>query len=67
MANRVGGAEGAFESDENEVQILGPGGFAQPVPRASKREVAGRILDEVLGRLKAGTWQLARSTTVQGP
>ena len=48
VGNLVGGEDGAFESDQNEVLLAMRSGEAIPVPRASKREVADRILDEVL-------------------
>jgi phosphopantothenoylcysteine synthetase/decarboxylase len=44
----VGGPDGAFESDQNEVLLAMRSGELVPVPRASKREVADRIFDEVL-------------------
>ena len=48
VGNLVGGEDGPFESDENEVLLaIGSGEFI-PVPRASKREVADRIFDEIL-------------------
>jgi phosphopantothenoylcysteine decarboxylase/phosphopantothenate--cysteine ligase len=48
VGNLVGGLEGAFESDQNEVLLAMRSGEFVPVPRASKREVADRIFDEVL-------------------
>ncbi|HVN03534.1 MAG TPA: bifunctional phosphopantothenoylcysteine decarboxylase/phosphopantothenate--cysteine ligase CoaBC [Bryobacteraceae bacterium] len=48
VGNLVGGEDGAFESDSNEVLLALRTGETIPVPRASKREVAGRIFDEVL-------------------
>lgn len=47
VGNYVG--EGAvFESDENEVILALRSGEVIPVPRSSKREVAGRIFDQTL-------------------
>ncbi len=48
VGNLVGGADGAFESDQNEVLLALRSGEFIAVPRASKREVADRIFDEVL-------------------
>jgi len=48
VGNLVGGEDGGFESDNNEVLLALRTGDMIPVPRASKREVAGRIFDEVL-------------------
>ncbi len=48
VGNLVGGEDGAFESDQNEVLLALSSGEFIPVPRASKREVADRIFDEIL-------------------
>jgi len=48
VGNLVGGEDGAFESDENEVLLALRSGEFIPVPRASKREVSDRIFDEIL-------------------
>jgi phosphopantothenoylcysteine decarboxylase/phosphopantothenate--cysteine ligase len=48
VGNLVGGEDGAFESDENEVLLALRSGEFVAVPRASKREVADRIFDEIL-------------------
>jgi phosphopantothenoylcysteine decarboxylase/phosphopantothenate--cysteine ligase len=48
VGNLVGGEDGAFESDENEVLLALRSGEFIPLPRASKREVADRIFDEIL-------------------
>jgi phosphopantothenoylcysteine decarboxylase / phosphopantothenate---cysteine ligase len=48
VGNLVGGEDGAFESDQNEVLLALRGGEFIPVPRAPKREVADRIFDEIL-------------------
>jgi phosphopantothenoylcysteine decarboxylase/phosphopantothenate--cysteine ligase len=48
VANLVGGAEVGFESEDNEVTLVLRTGETIAVPRASKREVAHRIFDEVL-------------------
>jgi phosphopantothenoylcysteine decarboxylase / phosphopantothenate---cysteine ligase len=48
VANLVGGADVGFESDQNEVALaLRTGEFIR-LPRASKRELAGQILDQAL-------------------
>lgn len=52
VANRVGGADCAFDADENEVWLLGPDGDEVHVPRAAKAAVAGRLLDEIGTRLR---------------
>jgi phosphopantothenoylcysteine decarboxylase/phosphopantothenate--cysteine ligase len=48
VGNLVGGEGGAFESDQNEVLLALRSGEFIAVPRASKREVADRIFDEIL-------------------
>jgi phosphopantothenoylcysteine decarboxylase/phosphopantothenate--cysteine ligase len=48
VANLVGGAETGFESDYNEVLLVMRTGEMLPLARASKREIAERIFDEVL-------------------
>jgi phosphopantothenoylcysteine decarboxylase/phosphopantothenate--cysteine ligase len=47
VGNNVAGAGIGFESDQNEVILVKKTGQAVKVPRASKREIADRILDEV--------------------
>jgi phosphopantothenoylcysteine decarboxylase/phosphopantothenate--cysteine ligase len=42
------GQETGFESDENEVVLALRSGELIEIPRASKREIAGKILDQVL-------------------
>lgn len=48
VGNLVGGPDLGFESDDNEVILVLSTGETVAVPRASKREIAGRIFDEVL-------------------
>src|SRR5262249_16286565 len=48
VGNDVSGAEIGFESDENEVVLVKKTGQIVKIPRASKREIADRILDEVV-------------------
>ena len=48
VGNLVGGEDQGFESDQNEVLLALRTGELIPVPRASKREVADRIFDEIL-------------------
>src|SRR5258706_171197 len=48
VGNLVGGSDTGFESDQNEVTLVLRTGESIPVPRASKREIADRIFDEVL-------------------
>jgi len=48
VGNLVGGAETGFESDQNEVVLVMRTGEVLPLPRASKREIAGRIFDELM-------------------
>jgi phosphopantothenoylcysteine decarboxylase/phosphopantothenate--cysteine ligase len=48
VANRVGGEGSAFESDTNEVAMVLRGGEVIEVPRAPKREIADRILGQVV-------------------
>jgi phosphopantothenoylcysteine decarboxylase/phosphopantothenate--cysteine ligase len=49
VANDVSRADIGFDSDHNQVTILGRDGGIWEVPRASKAEVAEAILDQVLG------------------
>jgi phosphopantothenoylcysteine decarboxylase/phosphopantothenate--cysteine ligase len=48
VGNFVGSPESGFESDLNEVVLVLRTGATIPLPRATKREVAGRIFDEAL-------------------
>jgi phosphopantothenoylcysteine decarboxylase/phosphopantothenate--cysteine ligase len=48
VGNLVGGAGTGFESDQNEVVLVMRTGETLPLPRASKRDIAGQIFDELL-------------------
>ena len=48
VGNLVGGADAGFESDENEVVLALSTGETLELERASKREIAERIFDEIL-------------------
>ena len=48
VGNLVGGAETGFESDQNEVVLALSTGETIDIERASKREIADRIFDEIL-------------------
>jgi phosphopantothenoylcysteine decarboxylase/phosphopantothenate--cysteine ligase len=48
VGNLVGGADVGFESDQNEVILVLRTGETIPLERASKREIADRIFDQVL-------------------
>jgi len=48
VANLVGGSDSGFESDENEVTLVTRTGETIPIARASKREIADRIFDQLL-------------------
>ena len=48
VANLVGGTDSGFESDENEVTLVTRIGETIPLARASKREIADRIFDQLL-------------------
>jgi len=48
VANKVGVPGTGFESDENEVLLVPRGGESVPVERAPKRQIADRILDQIL-------------------
>jgi phosphopantothenoylcysteine decarboxylase / phosphopantothenate---cysteine ligase len=48
VGNLVGGSDLGFESDQNEVTLVLRTGETIPISRASKREIADRILDQVL-------------------
>ena len=47
VANNVAGSATGFDSDDNEVLLVIRGGATIPIPRASKRVIADRILDQV--------------------
>jgi phosphopantothenoylcysteine decarboxylase/phosphopantothenate--cysteine ligase len=49
VGNLVGQEGSGFESDHNEVVLALRGGDLIEIPRATKREIAGQILDRVLG------------------
>ena len=53
VVNDVGRKDIGFESPDNEVLILGPGGFRDEVSLRSKREVADRIWDAFLAVRKS--------------
>ena len=48
VANLVSQEGIGFESDQNEVTLVTRSGEAIPIPKASKLEIAGKILDQVL-------------------
>jgi phosphopantothenoylcysteine decarboxylase/phosphopantothenate--cysteine ligase len=48
VANLVSRADTGFDSDQNEVVLVTRSGEAIPISRASKREIARRILDQIL-------------------
>jgi phosphopantothenoylcysteine decarboxylase/phosphopantothenate--cysteine ligase len=48
VANKVGGSGTGFESDDNEVLLVLRSGATIPVARAPKREIADRVLDQIL-------------------
>src|SRR5579883_2365621 len=48
VGNLVGGADSGFESDRNQVILALRTGETISLPRASKREIADRILDEAI-------------------
>ena len=48
VANQVGQEGTGFDSDQNEVLLIFRSGETIPVARAPKREIADRILDQVL-------------------
>jgi phosphopantothenoylcysteine decarboxylase / phosphopantothenate---cysteine ligase len=48
VGNLVGAAGMGFESDQNEVTLVLSTGEIVELPRASKREIADRIFDEIL-------------------
>ena len=52
VANHVGGAGSAFESESNEVVLVLRNGEAIPVARAPKRVVADHILDQIVKLVK---------------
>jgi phosphopantothenoylcysteine decarboxylase / phosphopantothenate---cysteine ligase len=48
VVNDVSRSDVGFDAPDNEVLLVAPGEPARRVPRASKREIADRIWDEVL-------------------
>jgi phosphopantothenoylcysteine decarboxylase / phosphopantothenate---cysteine ligase len=48
VGNLVGGPDVGFESDQNEVVLALATGETIPLPKASKRDLADRIFDEIL-------------------
>ena len=50
-ANRVGVGATGFESDDNALLVLGPGGFERALGPAAKTELAGLLLELVAERL----------------
>ncbi|MBT8049352.1 MAG: bifunctional phosphopantothenoylcysteine decarboxylase/phosphopantothenate--cysteine ligase CoaBC [Xanthomonadales bacterium] len=49
-ANRVGHSDSGFESDNNEILVLVPGGEI-PLGRGSKRQLARLLVDQIAARL----------------
>ena len=47
VANDVSRADAGFETDENAVTLLSPGGEVEELPLLSKAEVAQRLLDRI--------------------
>lgn len=60
VGNLVGRSDSGFESDRNEVILALRSGEVIALPLAAKREVAGRIFDEIL---KLRLWTLKTSET----
>jgi len=58
VGNLVGPDGTGFEGDENEVLLITPHDEPFLIPRASKRQVAAKILDRVLGLRLAAQAQL---------
>ena len=50
-ANQVGVGATGFESDDNALLVLGPGGFERALGPASKTDLAGVLLDLIAERL----------------
>jgi phosphopantothenoylcysteine decarboxylase/phosphopantothenate--cysteine ligase len=53
MANDITARESGFDADTNKVTLIDRGGKAESLPLLTKREVADRILDRVVGLLSA--------------
>ena len=51
VANDVADATIGFDSNENEVLVIGPDGETTRIPRASKSVIAHRILDVIVAKL----------------
>ncbi len=52
VANDITDASSGFGTDTNEVTIINKDGRVDPLPLMAKRDVADRILDRVMGRLR---------------
>ncbi|MFH1647151.1 MAG: bifunctional phosphopantothenoylcysteine decarboxylase/phosphopantothenate--cysteine ligase CoaBC, partial [Chloroflexota bacterium] len=52
VANDITAADSGFEADTNRVTLIGKDGRAEALPLLTKREVADRVLDRVVGLLK---------------
>jgi len=52
VANDITAKESGFDVDTNKVTLIDREGKAESLPLLSKREVADRILDRVVGLLK---------------
>jgi phosphopantothenoylcysteine decarboxylase/phosphopantothenate--cysteine ligase len=54
VANDVADATIGFDSNENEVLVIGSDGATERFPKAAKRVIANRILDLIVARLVGG-------------
>ena len=52
VANDVTAPDSGFSVDTNKVTLITPDGKVENLPLMSKREVADRILDKVVGMMK---------------
>ena len=52
MANDITDASSGFGTDTNKVTFIDREGKVYPLPLMTKREVADRILDRIIGRLR---------------
>jgi phosphopantothenoylcysteine decarboxylase/phosphopantothenate--cysteine ligase len=52
VINPVGGPDTAFDSDMNQAVVVAADGVREDLPRMSKREMAHRVLDRVVGLLR---------------
>jgi len=64
-ANDVAAADPGFQSIRNRVTIIDKSGKMEELPLMSKRDVADKILDKIVGLLKKGKNKLSSGMTIR--